>query len=268
MLVLDPFLRAAISAHTPVQFDPLSANPHEPFLALPPPGGPTGPDRNEHAVLSTLRLTPLRATDADGLFLALNDESIWPAMRSIAYPLPVEGVQLLLERAKLAEEQVLAQWAAGDWGVAETLPFLAIRATMDGKETWVGGVSLRRWPYDNVADPLEKAALVSEMTAYDKSDERILRTLGCYLHPNYQGKRIMPVVLRGFLSQWIVPVVRAKHLRAAIYDWNLRSRRMFERCGFVYVSTNSVNTGPGRGEKMANEMWLEWHAAASEANVV
>lgn len=78
----------------------------------------------------------------------------------------------------------------------------------------------------------------------------------------------MSIVLCGFMSQYVVPVVHARHLRATVYTWNLASRRVFEKCGFELRGSNWVNTGPGRGERRAEEWWMEWHAVGDTVEAV
>ena len=280
MLVPSSSLRAAITAHTPLRFDPTSAHPHEPFVPIAPPPIP------KHPLLTTLKLTPPRPEDAPILLATLNDPTVFPGMRSIPYPLQLEGVAVLLEKARVAGEEVLGQWERGEWGrAADAFPFSAIRGVgASGGEEWIGGLSLRRWPYDEVDDPEEKARKVEEMKDYDNNDPRILRTMGCksllcpsphsapdanllysrllyfavYLHPSHQGLGIMSLVLRAFIDSYLVPVVHAHHLRATVYTWNRASRRVFEKCGWRVRGSNWVNTGPGRGERRAEEWWIEW----------
>lgn len=69
----------------------------------------------------------------------------------------------------------------------------------------------------------------------------------------------MSVVLTALMEQYLLPFVRAHHLRATVYTWNVGSRRVFEKSGWRLNGSNWVNTGPGRGEKQAEEWWMEWH---------
>ena len=179
MLVPSAALRAAITAHTPLRFDPASQHPHEPYLPLSAPPNP------KHPILSTLRLTPPRPDDAALLLATLNDATVFPGMRSIPYPLQPDGVALLLAKARAAGEQVLGQWERGEFGRAvDAFAFSAVRGVgHGGSEEWIGGLSLRRWPFDEVADMEEKACKVKEMMDYDDDDPRIIRTLGCKSAP-------------------------------------------------------------------------------------
>lgn len=174
MLVESASLREAIASNTPLCFSASSSHPHEPFLPITPHPHP------RHPILSTLRLTPPRLEDAALLQSTLNDDTVWPGMRSIPYPLQPAGVALLLEKARIAGELALQQWTVENWGALDAFPFSALRAVgASGEEEWIGGLSLRRWPYDEVTGPDEKAAKVEEMMSYADDDPRIIRTLGC-----------------------------------------------------------------------------------------
>lgn len=164
----------------------------------------------------------------------------------------------MISTASQTSEELLSRFATGDYSAAEGCPFNTIRATnAEGEEVWVGGLGTRRWPFDELEGE-EKENKVKAMLGRKADDPDLLRTLGFYLDPVYQGQGIMKVVLRTLLQNYLVPICEARRIRSTVYVGNWASRKTFERAGFVMRKTNWVNAGESRGGMMKEEWWMEW----------
>ncbi|KAK4704555.1 hypothetical protein P7C70_g1661, partial [Phenoliferia sp. Uapishka_3] len=244
--VTSPQLRESISSHTPLQFD--SSN--SPYLAFPTSSSP---------FLSSLRLTPPRQSDASALVSTLNSPLVYKSLRSPPYPYLPHHATAVIGMGMKAAQALIDQWERNDWSTPEGCPLNTIRAMRDdGEEVWVGALGVRRWPFDEVVDPVEKEEKVREMMARKAEDPEVVWTVGFYIDPTFNGRGVMTQVLRTLIDSYMIPALHATKIRATVYVGNIASRRVFEKNGFELVGTAWVNEGESRGGKMREEWWFEW----------
>ncbi|KAF4302011.1 hypothetical protein GTA08_BOTSDO06173 [Botryosphaeria dothidea] len=242
-----------------VKFD---AN-NEPYLQLPPPH-------------SQFRLTPTRETDAPVVIAAMNDPSVY--MNFIATPCPYLQqdwnawfpILSNVTCKAVAELREVEEWKRGGmvgerkW-VGAGQPFPAIRETdpETGEERFLGEVAIRRATFRQVKDEAEKKEMEERNLARKAGDPEIEWEMGFWLAPSAQGRGVMTVVLRALLNTFFVGYMNVQRLRGGYLEHNVGSKRVLEKCGFVYerkladfVEINEKKIGV-KGKK-ANAVDMIW----------
>lgn len=74
------------------------------------------------------------------------------------------------------------------------------------------------------------------------------RELGYVLSKDHWGKGLMPEAVRA-VTQYLFETEKLDFLIVGHFDWNDRSRRVAQKCGFRYVKTTSFETRYGTVEK-------------------
>ncbi|KAL8291373.1 hypothetical protein RQP46_002351 [Phenoliferia psychrophenolica] len=240
-------LRASISSHTPILFD---ANTNEPFLAFDCPL-----TTSESPLLSSLRLTPPRPSDAAALTATLNDPRVYPYLRSPPYPYLKSHADAVIQAGLDAAQGLVDRWAHGDWSATDVCPLSTVRGTSeDGEQVWVGAVGVRRWPFDELEGE-SKERKVREMMERPPGDPAILWTMGFYLDPRFHHQGIATRVVRVLFESFMVPVLNAHTIPMNVLRTATRPlARSFSttRCNLgVTVKTLSPGDGktfPKRGD--------------------
>ena len=97
--------------------------------------------------------------------------------------------------------------------------------------------------------------------------------IGYALSPDYWGKGLMPEAVREVL-RYGFEVLELETIWCGCFDFNQRSRRVAEKCGFQYQFTDRsyIETmGEERTElhyAMTREMWEEWQADEERLNLL
>ena len=76
------------------------------------------------------------------------------------------------------------------------------------------------------------------------------RELGYVLHKSYWGQGLMPEAVKAVIS-WCFGELGYDFLTCSHFDWNSRSKRVIEKCGFRYFSATRSET---RYETVENSM--------------
>ncbi|GME23814.1 hypothetical protein GTA08_BOTSDO10325 [Neofusicoccum parvum] len=214
-----------------VQYD----NDNEPFLQLPEPH-------------SHLRLTAPRESDGPDVIEAMNDRSVY--MNLLNPPFPYlekdwhEFYPILrdLQQKARAELKEVEEWrhdgAVGEkkW-IGAGLPFHSIREVnaVTGEEKFLGKISIRRSDFLWLTENSEKRMRMrDENKALPNGDPKIEWELGFWLVPSAHGRGIMAAVLRTLMDTFFVGYMNVQHLNGGFFDHNIGSRRVLEKCGFVF----------------------------------
>lgn len=99
-------------------------------------------------------------------------------------------------------------------------------------EIFIGSIDIRRCGLPQILDAEERKAAVARNNALQAGDPAIVWEVGFYLIPEYQGKGIMPVVLRTLRDRILVPYLNVHVMVGTYFDGNAASKRVFEKCGF------------------------------------
>jgi len=82
---------------------------------------------------------------------------------------------------------------------------------------------------------------------YPEFDRLQVREIGYVLSKDYWGQGLMPEAVRAVIS-YLFNTVRLDRIIAGHFDWNFRSRRVIEKCGFRYCKTVPFHTNLGTTE--------------------
>ena len=73
------------------------------------------------------------------------------------------------------------------------------------------------------------------------------RELGYVLSKDYWGQGLMPEAVRA-VTQWLFEKERLDFILVGHFDYNLRSRRVIEKCGFQFIKATTFETHMGTSE--------------------
>lgn len=101
---------------------------------------------------------------------------------------------------------------------------------------FIGEITFRRSGFPDLRDPEARRKATEANAALPAGDPQILWEVGFYLIPEYHGKGIMPVVLTTLRDQVLVPHMNVHRLIGTYFEYNTPSRRVFEKCGFQFLT--------------------------------
>lgn len=85
----------------------------------------------------------------------------------------------------------------------------------------------------------------------DPEREKLGRELGFVLHKDFWGQGLMPEAVKAVIA-YCFDALHYDFLTCSHFDWNHRSRRVIEKCGFRYFSTTRTKTNCGTVENSVN----------------
>ncbi|OJD32253.1 gnat family [Diplodia corticola] len=260
---------------TTIHHDP-TTTPPTPYLKIPLPTASSStsstitpaststtsstPSPNRHRRFTHVLLTPPRRTDGPAAVAALNDPRVYLNLLGPAYPYDLHHweawyASLAADAARAAEELRGVEEVRRDgkkeeeegrkdgkrWWVGSGLPFPVIRGVVDGEEgekvVFLGKVNVRRADYRTVRDEGERRRLREANAGLGPGEEaKIEWEMGFWLCPEAQGQGIMTTVLRTLLEGFFVDYMNIHNLKGSFLAHNKGSRRVFEKCGFVFES--------------------------------
>ncbi|KAF8591952.1 acyl-CoA N-acyltransferase [Ramaria rubella] len=211
-----------------LHLSPILINKHtgEPFLRLPFPH-------------SNIILTPPRASDSDAIVPILNDRRVFRWLDGPPYPYNIDHARAWLEITSKASDDVIQELKEkGSGYVVEGCPVRTLREVTDsGEEIFLGDCVIRRWLFDDIADPEERERLTKENEKRLPTDPETQWGIGDYLAPSHHGRGIMSAALGTLISQWFIPRMGTKTIKANVWKGNHGSVRVFEKNGFVIEKT-------------------------------
>ena len=264
------------SALSPLLYDTKKS---EYYLTLPTP-------------FSHIRITPPRLSDVDVLVEMLNEDAVWPYLSSPPYPYLKEHGQEWIERIHLetiniidALEKHQRDKPLGTPGFAGGCPVRYLREVKinpDGSEEefLIGDVGFSRHGFPEIDDRVQADAMTMENMSRAVGDPEIVWMVGgesCsnlsfeadsnhslgpdFLRTSHQGKGIMTVALRLLLKEWAIPRMGAKKMIGTLYDGNIGSQRVLEKCGFVTRPEkliDYVEIPPSKGGGRKTLVVMDW----------
>ena len=75
----------------------------------------------------------------------------------------------------------------------------------------------------------------------DPEREKLGREIGYALHKDYWGQGLMPEAVMAVIS-WCFEALHYDFLTCSHFDWNMQSKRVIEKTGFLYFSTTLSET--------------------------
>ncbi|KAJ6566993.1 hypothetical protein B0H19DRAFT_940905 [Mycena capillaripes] len=231
------------------QFWPLEINSDtgELFLRLPSPH-------------DNLILTPPRASDATAIADIVNDPAVHPWLgRPANSTFLLKDAQKLVEEFTLASDKVTRSLEEATSSVlvpAEDCPVRSIREVKaDGTDVYIGNITFKRCNWWDVQGQ-ERERLMAENNARPTGDPKIVWQLSDFLASSHHRRGIMTVVIATLLDKWVIPRMRVHHMHVSVFTGNNGSVRVFEKNGFVLVTTleNCIEI---RGEKRSLHV-LDW----------
>ena len=73
------------------------------------------------------------------------------------------------------------------------------------------------------------------------------RSIGYVLSKDYWGQGLMPEAVNA-VTHWLFDAVKLDFIFVGHFDWNSRSRRVIEKCGFRYLTSTKYETRYGTTE--------------------
>jgi RimJ/RimL family protein N-acetyltransferase len=104
-------------------------------------------------------------------------------------------------------------------------------------QPFIGEITIRRSGFPHIQDHAFRCKAVEANSALPAGDPNIVWEVGFYLIPEYHGKGIMPIVLTTLTDQVLVPYMNIHRLIGTYFEHNTPSRRVFEKCGFQFLTS-------------------------------
>ncbi|PYH40459.1 GNAT family N-acetyltransferase [Aspergillus saccharolyticus JOP 1030-1] len=224
----------------PVLYNPQT---QEPYLRLPAP-------------LRQIIITPHRPHQLEETIAAklplLNDPRIYLNLTGSPFPYLREHAEAWMNTQIAAAEPVLQalrtefETSVQGQRYFGLCPFTVIREVTEEdpetghplKDTLIGDIGIARYQFyeyrQGSAERAEAQRLNGDLPA---GDERIVWAIGNFLAPSYHGRGIMSLALRTLIQDWGVPRMNVKHLKAAAFEENIGSIRVFEKNNFEVTQT-------------------------------
>ncbi|KEF51147.1 uncharacterized protein A1O9_12761 [Exophiala aquamarina CBS 119918] len=101
---------------------------------------------------------------------------------------------------------------------------------------FIGEITVRRSGFPYIRDTEVRRKTVGVNAELPPGDPNIVWEVGFYLIPEYHGKGIMSVVLTNLRDQFLVPYMNVHRLIGTYFEHNVPSRRVFEKCGFQFLT--------------------------------
>lgn len=107
----------------------------------------------------------------------------------------------------------------------------------ESTQPFIGEVTIRRSGFPDIQDNASRRKAVEANAALPAGDPNIVWEVGFYLIHEYHGKGIMPKVLTTLRDQVLVPYMNTHRLIGTYFEHNTPSRRVFEKCGFQFLTS-------------------------------
>ncbi|KAA8574828.1 hypothetical protein EYC84_004073 [Monilinia fructicola] len=198
---------------------PIQHHPLHPTLTLNSP----------HPHHQNIILTRPRPSDAAPTIPAFNQPAIYLHLTGPPFPYTQESFDaffhdVLDRKAKIAAAELWDARAAEEQGGprswVEALPFPSIREVAEGICDGFGGG--------------EREGLVRRNGERRTGDPGVEWEVGFWLLPTHHNRGIMPAVLQTLLSDFAIPYMNVHTLIGEYLEYNLASKRVFEKCGFGF----------------------------------
>ncbi|KMU82585.1 hypothetical protein CIHG_00366 [Coccidioides immitis H538.4] len=220
-----------------LQFNPTT---NEPFLSVPIPSSPNGPDTTSHIII-----TPYRPDqDVEPILTSLNDPIIYKWLRTPPVPYTREHAEEWIRLCKGSSDKLIPEieeWQRGERKWLSGCPVRAIREvrqTKDGQveEVLLGDVGLIRYTFDDTLDESEREEMKRINDEREVGDERTIWTLGDWLASTHHGKGIMSAAVR-VIMDWAMANLNVHYMKVHASVGNIGSCRVFEKNGFTLTDT-------------------------------
>ena len=217
-----------------------------------------------------LVLTAPRDSDRDAVLQAHNDPRVYMNLEGPAYPYTIKDWQNWHGIITDAAETCLLEWEekmknesgkgqeGSDQGiipndddrkwVGSKMWVSAIRevisppalplqsgSALELAEPFIGDIAIRRSGLRYILDDKQRQIAVEHNAELSPGDPAIIWEIGFYLTPAVHGKGIMPAVLRTLIREVLIPYMNVHTLVAEYIEYNLASRRVFEKCDFHFL---------------------------------
>ncbi|KZT74974.1 hypothetical protein DAEQUDRAFT_807252 [Daedalea quercina L-15889] len=212
----------------------------EPYLRLPSPH-------------DNIIITPPRMSDVDAAVHNLNDRKIVDFLIGPPFPYLPSHAEVWLSNVKEASDAVLAELGRDDPGQSDNEPKVVGRCPVhalrevaeDGTETLIGDITIRRCDFAH--EGAQRDMRREENEARPVGDPTIVWCIGDWLASSHHGRGIMSAALRTLMTEWAIPRMNVRVVRAEAYTENFASTRVFEKFGFVQerIADDVVTTNSG-----------------------
>ncbi|SCZ93406.1 BZ3500_MvSof-1268-A1-R1_Chr6-3g08638 [Microbotryum saponariae] len=188
----------------------------------------------------TLSLTLPNPLDFAPLHRTLNDPSVALQLEGPPYPYTEDQARGWIKSNTEKYERIVARWIdAGRIGWDEEgCPVGNLRLGEGAGGTWVGDLGVVRKGGD--ANFREEDGNV---------EQDIVWSYGFFLAPQYHRQGIMAAALKCIIESYLLPVLKARHIRSCAFEDNWGSRRTQEKCGMRRLpdEDHEVDVAESRG---------------------
>ncbi|QSZ37580.1 hypothetical protein DSL72_008678 [Monilinia vaccinii-corymbosi] len=247
---------------------PIQHHPINPTLTL----------NSTHPNHQNIILTRPRTSDAEVTIPAFNHPSIYLNLTGPPFPYTQESFDsffhdVLDKNARIAAAELWDAKVAEEDGHGrrwvEAIPFPSIREVVvngegASEEIFIGLVEFRRRGYVTILEDEERERLIGINRERKTGDPKIEWEIGFWLLPTHHNRGIMPAILQTLLSDFAMPYMNMHTLIGEYLEYNVASRRVFEKCGFVFEGVTEGVEVIGEGKVRALREFLEREGRGEE----
>ncbi|KAK5455197.1 hypothetical protein LTS15_005917 [Exophiala xenobiotica] len=221
---------------------------------------------------SRIILTPPNIADGRDVVAALNDPRVYMNLNGPPYPYTDEDYlgwyEVIEEAARTSSEEMQTikrssniasdteqnaggcqrKWMGRSWWVSAIRELRSERSESGEEMKFLGETTVRRSNFLYITDEAERHNKVDENNSLEAGDPKILWEVGFYLIPECHGRGIMPMVLQTLISEILIPYFNLQRLEGTYFEHNVPSRKVFEKCGFEFVTVvpDAITLAPAK----------------------